>query len=38
MGDWNHYHDIYDKPPLPLSDFSDSFKLLVDFADMQMRG
>jgi hypothetical protein len=32
MGDWTNYHDIYDKPPVPLSKFKETFQLLVDFA------
>jgi hypothetical protein len=33
MGDWTNYHDIYDKPPVPLSRFKETFQLLVDFAE-----
>lgn len=35
MGDWTHYHDIEDKPPLPLSRFSETFRLLVDFTEQK---
>ncbi len=29
-GDWSHYHDIFDAPPVPLSKFEESFKFLVE--------
>jgi Zn-dependent M28 family amino/carboxypeptidase len=34
MGDWPHYHDVNDKPPLPLTRFSENFKLFVKFLEM----
>ena len=34
LGEYSEYHSIYDKPgSLPLVEFSDLFKLLVDFAN-----
>ncbi|GAB4346138.1 MAG: hypothetical protein OHK0038_26340 [Flammeovirgaceae bacterium] len=33
MGDWTNYHDIYDKPPVPLTKFKETFQLLVDFVE-----
>ena len=32
MGDWAHYHDIYDQAPVPLTEFEDTFHLLRGFA------
>jgi Zn-dependent M28 family amino/carboxypeptidase len=32
-GAWAHYHHIDDKPPVPLTEFVNAFKLLRDFAD-----
>ncbi len=29
QGEWPHYHDVNDHPPVPLSEFQDSFKLLL---------
>ncbi len=34
MGQWPHYHDINDKPPLPLTSFEATFKLLLGFLEM----
>ncbi|MBT31896.1 MAG: aminopeptidase [Thalassobius sp.] len=31
MGDWQNYHDIFDKTPLPLTEFDAAFDLLRDF-------
>ncbi|MBD0404188.1 M28 family metallopeptidase [Flammeovirga sp. EKP202] len=30
---WTHYHDVYDKPPLPLSGFKGAYKLIIDFTN-----
>lgn len=30
---WTHYHDIYDTPPLPLSDFKGAYQLIIDFSN-----
>lgn len=31
MGDWPHYHDVQDEPPLPLSHFTSAFELVREF-------
>jgi len=31
MGDWPHYHDVYDDAPVPLSAFPKAFGLVRDF-------
>lgn len=38
MGDWPHYHDVQDRPPLPLTRFTESYRLIVDFAERWMAG
>ncbi|NME66370.1 M28 family metallopeptidase [Flammeovirga aprica] len=30
---WTHYHDVYDKPPLPLSGFKGAYNLIIDFTN-----
>ena len=35
MGDYNHYHDINDVPEnLPLTNYSEVFKLIVEFMEI----
>jgi hypothetical protein len=31
MGEWPHYHHVYDRPPLPLKGFVPAWKLIRDF-------
>ncbi len=33
MGNWPHYHDVFDAPPLPLTAFRPSFELLFKFLE-----
>lgn len=33
MGQWPQYHDIHDRPPLPLGKFKETFILLTEYAN-----